>query len=149
MLCLLASLNLHAHALSAHAPHTHARIDLVCHRELCALQLLTCSCVCWCRFVRPKTGLITSTEVDFIESFQCAISVPDVLPEWLWRGVRILKHPTIPLKYASDRSREQPSAGELPAGSARAPATAAAQTPGTVSLAMEALDISMPWPKHM
>src|SRR5690242_20051537 len=96
-----------------------------------------------CRFVRPKTGVITSTEVDFLESFQSTVTVPEQVPRWLWGGQRVLKHPTIPLKHV----REATSA-DIPAAASRNPQSAAAQRPvgsgAVVSLALEALDISVP-----
>eukprot|EP00276_Gloeochaete_wittrockiana_P020159 CAMPEP_0184337620 /NCGR_PEP_ID=MMETSP1089-20130417/6028_1 /TAXON_ID=38269 ORGANISM="Gloeochaete wittrockiana, Strain SAG46.84" /NCGR_SAMPLE_ID=MMETSP1089 /ASSEMBLY_ACC=CAM_ASM_000445 /LENGTH=245 /DNA_ID=CAMNT_0026663489 /DNA_START=305 /DNA_END=1042 /DNA_ORIENTATION=- len=50
----------------------------------------------FCRFT--KGGEISRDESQFVESFKGELSIPEVVPMWLWGGVRINKHPTIRIK---------------------------------------------------
>jgi hypothetical protein len=61
-----------------------------------------------CRFVRPKNGVITSSEMEFIESFHSEVKVPRSVPTWLWGGLRNVKHPAIRLKFVEGESGSPP-----------------------------------------
>eukprot|EP01112_Ceratiomyxa_fruticulosa_P015405 TRINITY_DN4523_c0_g1_i2.p1 TRINITY_DN4523_c0_g1~~TRINITY_DN4523_c0_g1_i2.p1 ORF type:complete len:279 (+),score=58.81 TRINITY_DN4523_c0_g1_i2:233-1069(+) len=58
------------------------------------------------RFTRES--YISSAESEFVETFKAEISIPSVIPKWLWQGETVAKHPTLKLKVISDLESAKP-----------------------------------------
>ncbi|KYR02976.1 hypothetical protein DLAC_00460 [Tieghemostelium lacteum] len=59
------------------------------------------------RFTRG--GTIASAEAEFVETFKAEIDVSPKIPQWLWQGVRMTKHPTLKLRLMGDQNIITPS----------------------------------------
>eukprot|EP01132_Coremiostelium_polycephalum_P006599 gene6599-8168_t len=57
------------------------------------------------RFTRGST--ISSSESEFVETFKAEIDVPPSIPNWLWQGVRMTKHPTLKLRLVGSTNQQQ------------------------------------------
>lgn len=49
-----------------------------------------------------KINDISYEEKQFVESFHAAVTVPAVIPRWLWNGIRHRRHPSIQLRLELD-----------------------------------------------
>ncbi|KAF2077126.1 hypothetical protein CYY_001573 [Polysphondylium violaceum] len=58
------------------------------------------------RFTRG--GTIASAEAEFVETFKAEIDVQPSIPNWLWQGIRMTKHPTLKLRLLSNSSQNTP-----------------------------------------
>jgi len=58
------------------------------------------------RFTRG--GTIASAEAEFVETFKAEIDIQPTIPQWLWQGIRMTKHPTLKLRLLSTSSQNTP-----------------------------------------
>ncbi|KAL3681089.1 hypothetical protein R1sor_024045 [Riccia sorocarpa] len=68
---------------------------VMCFRKLQSWNLST-SAAEFCSF--QKSGEISREESQFVEAFKGEIEIPPVIANWLWQGVRTVKHPTFRLR---------------------------------------------------
>ncbi|KAL2620902.1 hypothetical protein R1flu_001107 [Riccia fluitans] len=68
---------------------------VMCFRKLQSWNLST-SAAEFCSF--QKSGEISREESQFVEAFKGEIEIPPVISNWLWQGVRTVKHPTFRLR---------------------------------------------------
>jgi len=52
----------------------------------------------FCRFACE--GKLIDAERDFLDAFRDEVTIPAVVPQWLWRGERHQTHPTLMLQHA-------------------------------------------------
>ncbi|KAJ7538145.1 hypothetical protein O6H91_11G035900 [Diphasiastrum complanatum] len=81
---------------------------VMCFRKLQCWNLST-STAEFCRFQRE--GEISREESQFVETFRGDFNVPAVIPNWLWQGIRTVKHPTfrlhlLPSPFQAEREGE-------------------------------------------
>lgn len=95
LLSLLINIQFHPLYIHCRDGAHNTGIVIMCLRKL---QNWTESCI-YDEFIRyTKSNDISFKEKQFVESFNSVISVPLVVPNWLWNGDRFKKHPTIKLK---------------------------------------------------
>ncbi|CAM6098502.1 unnamed protein product [Calypogeia fissa] len=86
------NLPLYLHCLDG----THVTgLVVMCFRKLQSWNLST-SAGEFCSF--QKSGEISREESQFVEAFRGDIEIPYVIPNWLWQGIRTIKHPTFRLR---------------------------------------------------
>lgn len=75
-------------------------VVVMCFRKLQSWSLST-STAEFCQF--EKDGEISREESQFVESFRGEIEVPPVIPNWLWQGIRTVKHPSFRLRLLPEK----------------------------------------------